>query len=217
MKRGQNTPVPILRYIHKTKHNSPGLTYEQIADKVKGEFKFSIDKTTIGRILARSNPPTIQSVKTEGNRLIPENTPQQITHIRNLQILARNAIDSLPDIYPDLDGENIDDDAFNVTNVNLVKVYRRLVGDFMWKDLAEHLDDEDNVIEKMSRRLDDVLPDISKFQFALYKEDLFQAWFTVKFGGLKTISENSDTRMWEYAGLKQRCKNCPVQDYEPWL
>jgi hypothetical protein len=73
------------------------------------------------------------------------------------------------------------------------------------------------VIEKMSRTLDDVLPEISTSQFVHYKEDLYQAWFTVKFGGLKTISENSDTRMWEYAGMKQRCKNCPDQDYEPYF
>ena len=124
--------------------------------------------------------------------------------------MAITALDSLPDFLPDL--ENAEE--FESFNMTVVKVYRRLTGDVGdWKDMVEHLGDQGNEIEMMSSVLDDVLPGGSLVRPKLdrYKRDLEKAWFLIKFRGLKTISESSDTRQWEWEGLNQRCPNCPDQ------
>ena len=139
---------------------------------------------------------------------------QQKEHIKLLQQMARSALDHLPDL-PDLQNEP---EAFDSFNDAVVKVYRRLTGDVDdWKDMAEHLGDEGNEIEMMSSVLDDVLPGGSLVRPKLdkYKKDLEKAWFLIKIGGLKLISESSDTRKWELEDLNQRCQNCPNQEYEP--
>ena len=137
---------------------------------------------------------------------------QQKEHIKILQQMARSALDHLPDL-PDLQNEP---EAFDSFNEAVVKVYRRLIGDVDdWKDMAEHLGDKGNEIEMMSSVLDDVLPGGSLVRPRLdeYKRNLEKAWFLIKFGGLKTISESSDTRKWEWEFLNQRCQNCPDQEY----
>jgi hypothetical protein len=128
-------------------------------------------------------------------------------------ILPQFALDHLPDL-PDFQNEP---EAFNSFNDVVVKVYRRLTGDVDWKDMVEHLGDEGNKIEMMSSVLDDILPggSLVKPKLDKYKRDLEEAWFLIKFSGLKTISESSDTRKWEWEGLNQRCHNCPDQEYEP--
>ncbi len=139
---------------------------------------------------------------------------QQKEHIKILQQMARSALDHLPDL-PDLQNEP---EAFDSFNEAVVKVYRRLTADVDdWKDMAEHLGDKGNEIEMMSSVLDDVLPGGSLVRPRLdeYKRNLEKAWFLIKFGGLKTISESSDTRKWEWEGLNQKCQNCPDQAYEP--
>jgi len=139
---------------------------------------------------------------------------QQKEHIKILQQMARSALDHLPDL-PDLQNEP---EAFDSFNEAVVKVYRRLIGDVDdWKDMAEHLGDKGNEIEMMSSVLDDVLPGGSLVRPRLdeYKRNLEKTWFLIKFGGLKTISESSDTRKWEWEFLNQRCQNCPDQEYEP--
>ncbi len=137
---------------------------------------------------------------------------QQKEHIKILQQMARSALDHLPDL-PDLQNEP---EAFDSFNEAVVKVYRRLTADVDdWKDMAEHLGDKGNEIEMMSSVLDDVLPGGSLVRPRLdeYKRNLEKAWFLIKFGGLKTISESSDTRKWEWEFLNQRCHNCPDQEY----
>ncbi|MFH1623868.1 MAG: hypothetical protein ABID54_01780, partial [Pseudomonadota bacterium] len=121
---------------------------------------------------------------------------QQKEHIKILQQMARSALDHLPDL-PDLQNEP---GAFDSFNEAVVKVYRRLTADVDdWKNMAEHLGDKGNEIEMMSSVLDDVLPGGSLVRPRLdeYKRNLEKAWFLIKFGGLKTISESSDTRKWE--------------------
>ena len=83
--------------------------------------------------------------------------------------------------------------------------------------MAEHLGDDGKEIEMMSSVLDDVLPGGSSVRPKLdeYKRNLEEAWFLIKIGGLKTISESNDTGKWEWEGLNQRCQNCPDQEYEP--
>jgi hypothetical protein len=137
---------------------------------------------------------------------------QQKEHIKILQQMARSALDHLPDL-PDLQNEP---EAFDSFNEAVVKVYRRLTADVDdWKDMAEHLGDKGNEIEMMSSVLDDVLPGGALVRPRLdeYKRNLEKAWFLIKLGGLKTISESSDTRKWEWEGLNQRCQNCPDQEY----
>ena len=137
---------------------------------------------------------------------------QQKEHIKILQQMARSALDYLPDL-PDLQNEL---EAFDSFNEAVVKVYRRLTADVDdWKDMAEHLGDKGNEIEMMSSVLDDVLPGGSLVRPRLdeYKRNLEKAWFLIKLGGLKTISESSDTRKWEWEFLNQRCQNCPDQEY----
>ena len=138
---------------------------------------------------------------------------QQKEHIKILQQMARSALDHLPDL-PDLQNEP---GAFDSFNEAVVKVYRRLTADVDdWKDMAEHLGDKGNEIEMMSSILDDVLPGGSLVRPKLdkYKKDLEEAWYLIKIGGLKTISESSDTRKWEWEFLNQRCRDCPDQEYE---
>ncbi len=137
---------------------------------------------------------------------------QQKEHIKILQQMARSALDHLPDL-PDLQNEL---EAFDSFNEAVVKVYRRLIGDVDdWKDMAEHLGDKGNEIEMMSSVLDDVLPGglLVRPRLDEYKRNLEKAWFLIKIGGLKTISESSDTRKWEWEFLNQRCQNCPDQEY----
>jgi len=138
---------------------------------------------------------------------------QQKEHIKWLQQMARSALDHLPDL-PDLQNEP---EAFDSFNDAVVKVYRRLTRDVDWKGMAEHLGDQGNKIEMRSSVLDDILPGGSLVRPKLdeYRKDLEEAWFLIKTGGLKTISESSDTRKWEWEGLNQRCQNCPDQEYEP--
>ncbi len=139
---------------------------------------------------------------------------QQKEHINKLQQMARTAFDHLPD-PPDLQNEPETFDSFNDA---VVKVYRRLTGDIDdWKDMAEHLGDQGDKIETMSSILDDVLPggSLAIPKLDKYKSNLEEAWCLIRIGGLKTISESSDTRKWEWEGLNQRCQNCPDQEYEP--
>ncbi|MFC1956618.1 helix-turn-helix domain-containing protein [Chloroflexota bacterium] len=139
---------------------------------------------------------------------------QQKEHIEMLRQMAISAIDHLPDL-PDLKNEP---EAFDSFNDAVVKVYRRLTGDVDdWKCMAEHLGDQGNKLEMMSSVLDDVLPGGSLVRPKLdkYKSDLEKAWFLIKIGGLKTISESSNTKRWEWEGLNQRCKMCPDKEYEP--
>jgi hypothetical protein len=138
---------------------------------------------------------------------------QQKEHIKTLQQMAKHALDHLPDL-PDLQNEP---EVFDSFNDAVVKVYRRLTGDVGWKGMAEHLGDQGNEIEMMSSVLDDVLPggSLRRPKLNKYKRDLDEAWYLIKIRGLKTISESSDTRLWEWEGLSQRCQNCPDQEYEP--
>ncbi len=138
---------------------------------------------------------------------------QQKEHIKMLQQMARSALDHLPD-FPDL---HEDHEVFDSFNHAVVEVYRRLTGDIYWKRMAEHLGDDGKEIEMMSSVLDDVLPGGSSVRPKLdeYKRNLEEAWFLIKIGGLKTISESNDTGKWEWEGLNQRCQNCPDQEYEP--
>ena len=86
-----------------------------------------------------------------------------------------------------------------------------------WKCMAEHLGDQGGKIEMMSSVLDDVLPRGSLAGPLLdeHKRNLEEAWLLIRIGGLKTISESSDTRKWEWEGLNQRCQMCPDKEYEP--
>ena len=139
---------------------------------------------------------------------------QQKAHIKTLQQMARSALDHLPD-FPDPQSEP---EAFDSFNDAVVKVYRRLTGDIDdWKSMAQHLGDKGNDIEKMSFALDDVLPwgSLIEPMPQWYKDRLEEAWLLLKIGGLKTISESTDTRKWEWEGLNQRCQHCPEQKYEP--
>ncbi len=142
---------------------------------------------------------------------------RQIEHIRNLQKIAQGALDNLPDCFPDLENAGLFDPSFDSINMTLVKVFRRLTGDPVnWEDMAAHLGDEGKKIEEMSYRLDDVLPGgrSNNPDLTDYKKDLYEAWVIIKFGGLKTISEYTNPRKWEWEGLNPRCKNCPDQDYK---
>jgi len=153
----------------------------------------------------------LEKVDTEKEPLLKR---QQKDHIKKLQQMARSALDHLPDL-PDLQNEP---EAFNSFNDAVVKVYRRLTGDLDdWKDMAEHLGDQGDKIETMSSILDDVLPggSLARPKLDKYKSNLEEAWCLIRIGGLKTISESSDTRKWEWEGLKQRCQQCPDQEYGP--
>lgn len=138
---------------------------------------------------------------------------KQKEHIKILQQMATNALSRLPD-FSDLQQNP---EVFDSFNYAVVGVYRRLIGDVDWNDIAEHLGDEGKEIEMMASVLDDVLPggSLVKPKLDEYKRELEKAWSLIKFGGLKTISESSDTRKWEWEDLNQRCHNCPDWDYEP--
>ncbi|MBM3943370.1 MAG: helix-turn-helix domain-containing protein [SAR202 cluster bacterium] len=55
-KQGKRTPKAIQDFVIAAKANAPGLTYSQIADRVTEKYgqAASIDRTTVGRILARA-------------------------------------------------------------------------------------------------------------------------------------------------------------------
>ena len=123
-----------------------------------------------------------------------------------LQELARRAVDSVQLFFPDFE-HSYDSDLFNEFNYNIVSVVRRLVVNHDWKDLAAHLGEEGIEIETISRQLDDLPPNPDRN----YEQILDKIWFLIKHKGLKTIADNSDTRIWEYKGLNQKCMNCPDQ------
>ena len=55
-KQGKQTPAAIQQFIIRSKTNAPELTYVQIKDKAEAKFgrNAAIDKSTVGRILARA-------------------------------------------------------------------------------------------------------------------------------------------------------------------
>lgn len=144
----------------------------------------------------------------------PEKQRQQTDHIKIMQELARKAFDGIPLDFPDFQSIN-DPEFFAKFNFNIVKVVRRLVGDSDWSDLAAHLGEEGIRVEAISKTTDDILDGSllnlkSKASFG-YQQDLAEIWFMLKFKGLKTISEYSDTREWERHGLNQRCPGCKIK------
>ena len=54
-KQGKPTPPPIQDFLVKTYQNAPGLTYQQLADRVAGRFgeAASVDRSTVPRILRK--------------------------------------------------------------------------------------------------------------------------------------------------------------------
>jgi hypothetical protein len=136
---------------------------------------------------------------------------RQKEHIQMIQQMAREAMDIVPLYYPNYEKEPEEFDAFNYA---VVKAYRRLTGGEDWKNLAAHLGNEGDEIERLNTALDDLFP-LADTRFNEYNNTLERAWILVRAGGIKTISESSDTRKWEYEGMRQRCPNCPDQHYEP--
>ena len=55
MPQGQETPKVTRDFILKTKQNAPGLTHQQISDKVEEKFGTRIDKSTVGKIIQRAD------------------------------------------------------------------------------------------------------------------------------------------------------------------
>lgn len=141
---------------------------------------------------------------------------RQKEHVKVLQHIARTALDCLPLVQPDL--ETAEPDVFYAFNEGVVMAYQRLIEDGSnWKDLASHLGgDEGNRIELMNSQLDE-FPGGSLLHPNLtnYNKVLEEAWLLIRSGGVKTISESSDTMKWEEEGLIQRCKNCPDKNYVP--
>lgn len=193
-------------------HDELDWSYAKIASVFSRDartVKVSVEEER--KILTRHNEDQKKKEQHTERVLIQQ---QQKEHIRILQQMARSALDHLPDL-PDLQNEPAAFDSFNDA---VVKVYRRLTGDVDdWKDMAEHLGNEGKKIEMMSPVLDDVLPggSLARPKLDKYKRNLEEAWFLIRIGGLKLISESSDTRKWEWEGLNQRCQNCPDQEYEP--
>jgi hypothetical protein len=211
MKQGKDTPPAIKCFIIKTKKDASELTNHEIADKIQAKFGETIDQTTVGRILKKNNVQISKHIKDAGSELELEKQIRQKSHIKNLQVLARSTIDTLPDELPDMENS---DELFKF-NWKIVTVIKRLTdGSFDWIDLSYHLGDEGKQIEKLLNGLDEILP--SPRYLTQYKNELEDAFLLIKTKGLKTISENSDTTLWEYHGLNQRCPNCPDPNYEPY-
>jgi hypothetical protein len=207
MVRGKRTPPDIVRFIIEIKDNAPELTQSQIADKVLAKFGVKIDKTSVGRWLKNNNHGTHTSQLIRDDE---DKKEKQITHIRKLQTLARNAINSLPEFFPELENTDANSPSFYLFNVAVVKAFRRLIGDLDWINLAAHLGDEGTNIEEMAAKLDDLIPGgkLRNPDLTQYKTDLWNAWIMIKQKGLRTIDESSDTRKWEYEGLNQKCPGC---------
>jgi hypothetical protein len=211
-----------------------GLTNKQIANQFRpsiaestvrkwvGEFKRLSPKTLLG--VYEDKPPFLIIDKWKADNpdkigeldeLIEKPDKEEIRrrqkeHLQRLQQRAREAVDTVPLYYPNFEKEPEEFDAFNHT---LVKAYRRLTDGEDWKDLAAHLGDEGDEIEHLKSVLDDLFTP-ADIRSSEYNNTLERAWILVRAGGIKTISESSDTRKWEYEGMFQRCPNCPDQHYE---
>jgi hypothetical protein len=136
----------------------------------------------------------------------------QQEHIRKIQNLARKAFDSISEYFPDIEEES-KSSVFYKYNSNMVKVLRRLTGDFEWGSLKEHLGEDGLKIEKVAYTLDDGLPGLSAGirSYKEYTDVLFKAYQLIKDGRLKIITETCDTQVWKRRGLQPRCKHCPDQ------
>lgn len=184
-------------------------TYRNLKDEIKSMPKEEID--TLHHEL-RVWVYSIRSGETVEHTL-PSPVEQQKEHVRKLQEMARTAFDSLPLHFPDL--KTAPPEVFDDFNEAVVKVYRRLTEDPDWNELAHHLGDEAKKIESLSNELDDFLPGGSAPfpKLDRYYETLQEAWLTIKAGGIKTISEYSDRRRWDYYGLMPTCPKCPDQNW----
>jgi hypothetical protein len=190
------------------------------AYKIKRFYKAGKLDPYIDYLNHRNTKLDISKQPTEDESEDPEKQRQQISHIEKMQELARKAVDNVPLLFPDFKGSDDPELLFYTFNSNIVTVVRRLIGDPDWKDLAVHLGEEGNEIEAIEKTLDD-LPDVI-FPKANTKPnldshlELSEIWMLLKYKGLKTISDYSDTREWERHNLNQRCPACPLQKYDPY-
>jgi hypothetical protein len=174
-------------------------------------------KTIRGWYSRNKSKPAIQDLPQE----IPTIKEKELElaqqeHIRKIQNLARNAYDKTLWRFPALDEKDERHRNFYECNDFLVKIIRRLTGDFEWKNLKEHLGEEGLEIEEMARIMNDTIPGLTatrNLSFKEYYEVVFKAYSLLRYKNLKVITETCDTKIWKRFGLQPVCKNCPDQGH----